>query len=109
MSALCQKRTHAAQQRGLLFDYFVDTAKQGNRHCDAECLRCLEVDNELDFRCLLDWQVGCPLWVKSGPCPSSFAHTDYRCSLSLDRPAECAEIPLVSRCRDAIGRLSTRA
>jgi hypothetical protein len=55
---ICQKRTHAAQQRGLLFDYFVDTAKQGNRHCDAECLRCLEVDNELDFRCLLDWQVG---------------------------------------------------
>ena len=58
MSALGQKRTHALQQKGLLFDYFVDTAKQGNRHCDAECLRCLEVDNELDFRCLLDWQVG---------------------------------------------------
>ena len=65
----------------------------------------------------------CPLWVKSRhsavsePCPlyprkrtslsviamsakcqkrtlcSSFAHTDNRCSLSLDRPAECAEIP----------------
>jgi len=33
-----------------------------------------------------------------------FAHTDNRCSLRLDPPAECAEIPLVSRRRDAIGR-----
>ena len=34
---------------------------------------------------------------------SSFAHTDNRCSFSLDRPAECAEIPFVSRRGDAIG------
>jgi hypothetical protein len=52
------KADSCSAAKGLLFDYFVDTAKQGNRHCDAECLRCLEVDNELDFRCLLDWQVG---------------------------------------------------
>ena len=53
MSALGQKRTLP-----ILFDHLIGAPKQGNRHCDAECLCCLEVDNELYFRCLLDWQVG---------------------------------------------------
>jgi hypothetical protein len=33
------------------------------------------------------------------PLRGSFAHTDNRCSLSLDRQAECAEIALVGRRR----------
>ena len=33
------------------------------------------------------------------PLRGSFAHTDNRCSLSLDRQAEWAEIPLVGRRR----------
>ena len=48
--------------------------------------------------------VGGPLCAKSGHGAVLLAHADNRCSLSLDRPAECAEIPLASRRRDAIGR-----
>src|SRR5262245_4860432 len=36
-----------------LFDYFVGAVLDRLRHGDAECLRSPEVDDQLDFRCLL--------------------------------------------------------
>ena len=44
MSALGQKRTHAAQRRGLLFDHFVGAGEQlwGNLQSDLPCR--LEID-----------------------------------------------------------------
>src|SRR5262245_57453277 len=51
MPALCQTLSHS-------IDHLVGATEQGNRYFDAECFRCLEVDNEFYFCCLLDWQVG---------------------------------------------------
>jgi hypothetical protein len=58
MSALGQKRTHAAQQKGLLFDHFVGTAEQCDWECEPKRLGGLEVDEQLDFSGLLDRHVG---------------------------------------------------
>ena len=52
MSAKGQKRT----LRDLL-DHFVGTALQRLRHGNAKRLGGLEIDDQLDFRQLLDWQV----------------------------------------------------
>ena len=57
MSALCQKRTHALQQKGL-FDQLVGGDKQALRDGDAERLRCLEIDNQFDLGGLLDGKIG---------------------------------------------------
>ena len=53
-----QLQTRAVQQPVPLFDYFVGAAAQRQRHGDAEHLGSLEVDVQLDFRCLLDRQFG---------------------------------------------------
>jgi hypothetical protein len=58
MSALGQKLTHAAQQRGSLFDHLVGAILYRLRHGNAERVRSLEVEEQLDFACLLHRQVG---------------------------------------------------
>ena len=58
MSALGQKRTRAAQQRGSLFDHLVGAILHGLRDVNAKRLRGLEVEEQLDFACLLHRQVG---------------------------------------------------
>src|SRR5436190_11083761 len=40
------------------FDHLVGAAEQRQRDREAERLGGLEVDYQLDFRCLLHWQVG---------------------------------------------------
>jgi hypothetical protein len=44
--------------RFILFDDLVSAGEQGRRHVDAQLLRCLEVDHQLEFGRLLDRQVG---------------------------------------------------
>jgi len=39
MSALCQKRTHALQQKGLLFDQLVGSRVQDEKEADRSTLR----------------------------------------------------------------------
>src|SRR6516165_4514034 len=46
------------QQTEALFDHLVGTAEQRDWEGDAEPLGSLEVEDQLDFRRLLDWQIG---------------------------------------------------
>src|SRR5947209_3972300 len=55
MSALCQSRTNAANS--ILFDHLVGERQQLIRHIQAERLRGLKVDDQLDLCALLHWQV----------------------------------------------------
>jgi hypothetical protein len=56
------KGTHQTQQSVWLcifsFDHLVGAARHGQRDVDPERLGGLEVDVQLDFRCLLDRQIG---------------------------------------------------
>ena len=50
--------TRSLQQKLALFDHLVGTAEQRDWEGDAERLGSLEVKDQLDFRRLLDWQIG---------------------------------------------------
>ena len=48
MSALCQKRTHALQQKGLLFDQLVGARVQDEKEADRSTLRRYSIGGDDD-------------------------------------------------------------
>jgi hypothetical protein len=58
MSALCQKRTHAAQRSTWLFDYLIGSHQHCSRHCQTECFQSVLVNREMEAGGLLEGQIG---------------------------------------------------
>src|SRR2546427_9272447 len=58
MSVKCQEATYALRKKALLFDHLVGEREQIVGDFDAERSGGLEVDHELEFGRLQDWQVG---------------------------------------------------
>src|SRR5262245_1243377 len=56
LSALCQKRTFAPQQK-TLFDHLIGGDKQGGRNGEAKRLGGLEIDSQMEFGWLNNRQV----------------------------------------------------
>src|SRR5271168_431327 len=54
----CQNRTHAPHHLCSLFNHPVGAEQQRLRHLEAECLRSLEIDNQLELGRLLDGKIG---------------------------------------------------
>src|SRR6476620_11829783 len=96
MSALGHKRTHAAQQKGSLFDDLIGGDQQARWNCQAKCLRRFAVDDSFELRRRLHRKVsgfctaqdavdiGCPL---SGQIDevSPVIHETARCDENTDR------------------------
>src|SRR5262249_55223946 len=56
--AMCHNRTHAPQQKSRLLDYFVGAGEQRVRQREAKRSRSYQVHNEIEFRRLLNRDVG---------------------------------------------------
>src|SRR5262245_8617839 len=57
MSAMDQKRTHAAQQKRSLINHLVGTREHGRWNSEAQGVGGLKIDHQLELRRLLDWQI----------------------------------------------------
>src|SRR5262245_58845594 len=96
MSALGHKRTHAAQQKGSLFDDLIGGDQQARRNCQAKRLRRFAVDDSFELRRRLHWKVsgfctaqdtvdiGCPLSSQIGEV-SPVVHETARCDENTGR------------------------
>ena len=55
--ASCQSRPNAPQQKAPLFDHLVGNSEERRRHGEAERLRGLEIDDQIEFGRLHEWQI----------------------------------------------------
>src|SRR5262245_24871 len=103
MSALGQKRTHAAQQKRSLFYNFVNAGKERWWHCEAKRLRGPEVDHQLDFRCLPDWQVRWPLALEDAAGVYASQTVEFRFIASIAHQAAGRdELAILVDCRHSV-------
>ena len=58
MSQMCQQETHAPQQFSGSFDHLVGAVEERGRNCEANGICCFEIDDELEFGRLFNWNVG---------------------------------------------------
>jgi hypothetical protein len=56
--SLAEDSTYAAQQKGPLFDHLVGAEQCRSRYFEAERSGRLKIEDELEFRCLLDRKIG---------------------------------------------------
>jgi hypothetical protein len=54
---LCAKSRQSAPQQITLLDHLVSGNEQSLRHRDAERLRSLEINHQVEFRRLFDWEI----------------------------------------------------
>src|SRR5262249_54311967 len=100
MSALGHKRTHAAQQKGSLFDDLIGGDQQARWNCQAKCLRRFAVDDSFELRRRLHRKV-------SGFCTAQDA-VDKGCPLSRQIDKVSPVIHETARCAENTDRVSRR-
>src|SRR4029450_9284094 len=98
MSALGQKRTHAAQQKGSLFDDLIGGDQQARWNCQAKCLRRFAVDDSFELRRRLHRKV-------SGFCTAQDA-VDIGCPLSRQIDEVSPVIHETARCDEYTDRVN---
>ena len=86
-----------------LFDHFIGAILYRLRHGDAECLCSLEVEEQLDFACLLDRQVGGFLALEdTADVPASEAIGIYDAAAIANQAAGCHELVILINHRQRI-------
>src|SRR5262245_29385407 len=103
MSALCQKRTNAPQQKVPLFDHLVGAGEERRRHFNAQRLGGLEVDHQLEFRRLFNRQLGSLCSIENLDNERRRAPAQVRDIRAVrDQPAVIYKVPRLVHCGKAM-------